>query len=121
MGRFLATAGGCRRVAVCLLPEISGFSARIMRLFALLLCLGLAASRPEPEPQIEVEDVYTLDDPEVTEGYYEGDIELPKFRNAIRNPNGKWPSGIVYYRLSTAFPSTTRATILQAMREMESN
>jgi len=92
-----------------------------MKVCILLLCLGLVAARPEPELQIEVEELETVDDPEVTEGYYEGDIELPKFRNAIRNLNHRWPNGVVYYRISSAFPSSTRSTIIEAMREIETN
>ncbi|KAK7113773.1 hatching enzyme 1.2-like [Littorina saxatilis] len=92
-----------------------------MKLCLLLTFLGLVAGRPEPEPQIEVEELETVEDPEVTEGYFEGDIELPKFRNAIRNLNSRWPNGIVYYRISSAFPSSTHATIVEAMREIESN
>ncbi|KAL8571247.1 hypothetical protein ACOMHN_067711, partial [Nucella lapillus] len=42
-------------------------------------------------------------------------------RNAIRNTDYKWPGGIVHYHISSAFPSTTRATILEAMREIESD
>ncbi|XP_070188360.1 hatching enzyme 1.2-like [Littorina saxatilis] len=87
----------------------------------LVFIIGLVAGRPEPEPQISVEEIETVDDPEVTEGYFEGDIELPKFRNAIRNLNERWPNGIVYYRISSAFPSSTHATIVEAMREIESN
>jgi len=93
-----------------------------MKVCVLLLCLGLVAGRPEPDAQIEVEELDTpVDDPEVTEGFHEGDIDLPKFRNAIRNLSQRWPNGIVYYRISSAFPSTTHATIVTAMREIESN
>ncbi|XP_076458528.1 meprin A subunit beta-like [Babylonia areolata] len=63
----------------------------------------------------------TVDDPEISEGYFEGDIDLNMLRNAVRNPLRKWPDGIVYYVISSAFPSTTRATIIEAMREIESD
>ncbi|KAL8610137.1 hypothetical protein ACOMHN_005912 [Nucella lapillus] len=88
---------------------------------ALLLCLGLVGARPGAELEIEVDEIEVVDNPEVTEGYFEGDIELPRLRNAIRNTDYKWPGGIVHYHISSAFPSTTRATILEAMREIESD
>jgi len=91
-----------------------------MKVCVLLLCLGLVAGRPEPESQITVEvlDAHQ-DDAEVTEGYFEGDIDLPKFRNAIRDKSERWPNGIVHYRISSSFPSTTKATIVTAMRDIE--
>jgi len=92
-----------------------------MRACVLLLCLGLVAAMPEPELLIEVDEIETLDDPEVTEGFFEGDIELPRFRNAVLSTSRKWPGGVVHYTISSSFPSTTRATILEAMREIESN
>ncbi|KAL8623936.1 hypothetical protein ACOMHN_054277 [Nucella lapillus] len=61
------------------------------------------------------------DNPEVTEGYFEGDIDLMQTRNAIRFPERKWPNGTVYYNISDVFPATHRATILEAMREIESD
>ncbi|KAK7491885.1 hypothetical protein BaRGS_00016904 [Batillaria attramentaria] len=86
-----------------------------MKVFFVLLCIGLALARPEiwddEALQITVEDAR----------YFEGDIELPKFRNAIRYSSGKWSSGVVPYVISSSYPSSTRSIILQAMLEMESN
>ncbi|RUS86782.1 hypothetical protein EGW08_005442 [Elysia chlorotica] len=60
-------------------------------------------------------------DPEVTPGYFEGDIELPKFRNAIRSSLLKWPQGRVPYQIHSLYSSEARSNILAAMREIESD
>jgi len=92
-----------------------------MKLCVLLCFLGLTAAAPSAERQITAEFLDTEDYPEAHSGYFEGDIELPKFRNAIRNLNLRWPSGIVYYKLHSSYPSDVKAKIVDAMREMESN
>ncbi|XP_046866966.1 seminal metalloprotease 1-like [Drosophila willistoni] len=42
-----------------------------------------------------------LDDPELTENYYQGDIEYPpiKSRNGIHSETFRWPNGLVYYHI----------------------
>lgn len=87
----------------------------------ILLLLSFVECGPVPELLITVEDVETIDHPEADSGFFEGDIELPRFRNAIRNLNQRWPGGIVYYAIHSSYPADVKATIVAAMREIESN
>lgn len=88
---------------------------------AFFLLATLVASIPTPDLLIAVEDAEINDHPEAQSGFFEGDIELPRFRNAIRNLNARWPSGTVYYSIDTTYPADVKATIVAAMREIESN
>ncbi|GFR82772.1 metalloendopeptidase [Elysia marginata] len=54
-------------------------------------------------------------------GYFEGDIELPKLRNAIRSSLLKWPGGRVPYVIHSIYSSDARSNIIAAMREIESD
>ncbi|KAK7491886.1 hypothetical protein BaRGS_00016905 [Batillaria attramentaria] len=66
-----------------------------MKAWILLICVGLTWALPPP-----------------------ADVE---FRNAIRGTSHKWSGGIVPYVIQSSYPSTTKSTILAAMREIESN
>lgn len=44
----------------------------------------------------------SLDDPELTAGYFEGDIVLPSIqRNGLRSDIHRWPNNLVPYKFST--------------------
>ncbi|XP_025110179.1 zinc metalloproteinase nas-4-like [Pomacea canaliculata] len=89
-----------------------------MRVYFLCLVFGMVWCKPWL--QVDFEELPTLtDNTEVTEGYFEGDIDLPKVRSVIRGANYKWPRNTVYYTISSSYPTATRNLILQAMKEIE--
>jgi len=61
------------------------------------------------------------DNPEITPGYFEGDIDEDMSRNAIRSSIYKWPNGEVPYQIHSVYPTSVRNTILEAMREIETD
>ncbi|KAH8233971.1 hypothetical protein KR032_008405 [Drosophila birchii] len=58
-------------------------------------------------------------DPELTAGYFEGDIILETDRSGLLNPARLWPNGIVPYNISDQFEQPFVDAILQAMRGIE--
>nr|SPP68602.1 Meprins-like metalloprotease MB2 [Colubraria reticulata] len=87
----------------------------------LLLCLGLVRARPQSKLQIQVQKVQTVADPELTSGYFEGDIELPKKRNVIMRDDLLWPNRIVPVQITFDFSTSEWMLIIETMREIESS
>jgi len=42
-------------------------------------------------------------DPELTAGFFEGDIILDNARNGHRNNSFHWPNNLVYYRIADGY------------------
>jgi len=61
------------------------------------------------------------EDPEANSGLFEGDIDQPPQRNAVRNSHLKWPGGVVPYTIHSSYPTSVRQNIEAAMREIESD
>ncbi|KNC22839.1 hypothetical protein FF38_08045 [Lucilia cuprina] len=60
------------------------------------------------------------EDPELTAGYYEGDMLLATNRNGVTNVLKTWPLGIVYYKIDEVFNADQISYIQQAMAAIES-
>ncbi|KAH8378329.1 hypothetical protein KR093_010742 [Drosophila rubida] len=59
-------------------------------------------------------------DPELTGGYYEGDMLLnPQLRNGLRSETYRWPNGIVNYYINRDIDAAHRNQILLGMRFIE--
>ncbi|XP_054083353.1 seminal metalloprotease 1-like [Zeugodacus cucurbitae] len=64
--------------------------------FLLLSVVGGSRALPVDERQ--------EDDPELTAGFFEGDIVLDASpRNGVKNSDKRWPKGIVYYKFMDGF------------------
>ncbi|XP_063428785.1 hatching enzyme 1.2-like [Mytilus trossulus] len=87
-----------------------------------LSLLGLLRATPLPEVQVELLES-PVDNPEETEGFFEGDIELDgETRNAVNTHyyrSATWPNGIVPYEIDSHYSTEVRNTYLQAMKEIE--
>uniref|UniRef100_A0A034WHW1 Metalloendopeptidase n=1 Tax=Bactrocera dorsalis TaxID=27457 RepID=A0A034WHW1_BACDO len=81
--------------------------------FVLLSALGAALALPL---QSVVEE-----DPELTAGYFEGDIVLEaNQRNGLRNETKRWPDNLVYYKFSEGFfDNDHKNHILRGMKIVE--
>jgi len=62
------------------------------------------------------------DNSEASGDFFEGDItgETGQ-RNAIKFDQYKWPGGVVPYHIHSSYPSSVKTTIVEAMREIESD
>lgn len=64
--------------------------------FVLLSALGASLAVPL-RPSVD-------EDPELTAGYFEGDIVLePNERNGLRSETRRWPNNLVYYKFSEGY------------------
>ncbi|XP_050321646.1 seminal metalloprotease 1-like [Bactrocera neohumeralis] len=66
-------------------------------------------------------DLVSEEDPELTAGYFEGDIVLDVApRNGMHNTSLHWPNGIVYYKIWEGFFDQVQETIIKgAMKFIE--
>lgn len=70
-------------------------------LYNVILLLLLTYSYAAP---LESQTVKTVDpDPELTGGYFEGDMEIEVTRNGLIAERKKWPNGVVYYKIDEVF------------------
>ncbi|XP_065358293.1 seminal metalloprotease 1-like [Calliphora vicina] len=60
------------------------------------------------------------DDPELTAGFFEGDIELDFKRNGLKDTTQRWPNGVVLFRIDPVFDTKHSLYILQGMKTIES-
>ncbi|XP_037824847.1 seminal metalloprotease 1-like [Lucilia sericata] len=60
------------------------------------------------------------EDPELTAGYYEGDMLLATNRNGVTDVLKTWPLGMVYYKIDEVFNADQISYIQQAMATIES-
>ncbi|KAH8233970.1 hypothetical protein KR032_008406 [Drosophila birchii] len=75
------------------------------------LCFGIFSAPLDPSNEDQ--------DPELTPGYFEGDIILDTDRSGLLKPARLWPNGIVPYNISDQFEQPFVDGILQAMRGIE--
>jgi len=89
----------------------------------LTICLGIKAAENSTSGLLHVtfQETEFPDDPEITPGYFEGDIDQSGQRNAIKYSQLKWTNKIVPYVIHSIYPDSVRNTILEAMREIESD
>ncbi|XP_016977284.1 seminal metalloprotease 1 [Drosophila rhopaloa] len=81
----------------------------LVTLFLASCCLAA----PATQQRIET-------DPELTAGYFEGDIVLgPEGRNGIRNESLRWPDRIVYYYINSDIDTEHRNHIIRGIRIIE--
>ncbi|XP_052852405.1 seminal metalloprotease 1 [Drosophila gunungcola] len=88
-----------------------------MKTWALILVIPLLAScclaAPATQQRIET-------DPELTAGYFEGDIVLgPDGRNGMRNESFRWPDRTVYYYINSDIDTEHRNHIIRGIRIIE--
>lgn len=70
-------------------------------LYNVILLLLLTYSYAAP---LESQTVKTVDpDPELTGGYFEGDMEIEITRNGLLAERKRWPNGVVYYKIDEIF------------------
>ncbi|XP_065355369.1 zinc metalloproteinase nas-15-like [Calliphora vicina] len=55
------------------------------------------------------------EDPELTAGFFEGDMVLDLTRNGVKNPLRTWPLAIVRYKIDSVFDADHKLYIEQAM------
>lgn len=75
---------------------------RITLNLILLGCLFLGIS-PAPSNKRALEE----SDPELTAGYYQGDMEIDLKRNGLRSELARWPNATVYYKIDEEFGKTS--------------
>ncbi|XP_065358316.1 seminal metalloprotease 1-like [Calliphora vicina] len=83
--------------------------------FFLLLVLYMARCLAGP---VEIERVE--DDPELTSGFYEGDMEVDFTRNGAVDTAKRWPNGVVRFKIQPGFDVNHTLYILQGMKTIES-
>ncbi|XP_014103289.2 seminal metalloprotease 1 [Bactrocera oleae] len=81
--------------------------------FVLLSALGASLAVPL-RPSVD-------EDPELTAGYFEGDIVLePNERNGLRSETRRWPNNLVYYKFSEGyFDNAHKNHVLRGMKILE--
>ncbi|KAH8293081.1 hypothetical protein KR044_000944, partial [Drosophila immigrans] len=85
-------------------------------LFIVLLVLAIVKDL-SAAPAAKVERVET--DPELTPGYFEGDMVLSEQRNGLINETYRWPNRIVYYFINRNIDRLHRKQILLGMQIIE--
>ncbi|XP_018789559.1 PREDICTED: seminal metalloprotease 1-like [Bactrocera latifrons] len=82
---------------------------------SLVMLFVLGTSRALPVDSVSEED------PELTAGYFEGDIVLNAApRNGMSNTSLQWPNGIVYYKFWEGFFDQVQETLIKgAMKTIE--
>ncbi|XP_030384388.1 seminal metalloprotease 1-like [Scaptodrosophila lebanonensis] len=86
-------------------------------LAVLAVILGLSSAvLALPTPRVET-------DPELTAGYYQGDIVLDdeRERTGLRNESYRWPDRIVFYHINSYIDQEHRDHILRGIRIIEEN
>ncbi|XP_017038532.1 seminal metalloprotease 1-like [Drosophila kikkawai] len=81
-----------------------------------LLLLGSLCSGVIPAP---LDTPYEEQDPELTAGYFEGDMDVVLGRNGLLPPTRRWPNAKVPYRISEEFDPLQVAHIELAMKIIE--
>lgn len=56
-----------------------------------------------PTSSVDLEE----EDPELTGGYFEGDMDIDLTRNGVINITRRWPNNTVYYQIDTVFGKLT--------------
>ncbi|XP_037936499.1 seminal metalloprotease 1-like [Teleopsis dalmanni] len=85
---------------------------KIFYVFVVFVYLTVWNSASSTQQRIET-------DPELTAGYFEGDIVLNKDRNGIIKETMHWPNGIVYYNFGDVIDEPHRNHILRGMEMLE--
>ncbi|KAH8341368.1 hypothetical protein KR059_004234 [Drosophila kikkawai] len=81
-----------------------------------LLLLGSLCSDVFPAP---LDTPYEEQDPELTGGYFEGDMDVVLGRNGLLPPARRWPNATVTYKISQEFDPPQVANIELAMKIIE--
>ncbi|TMW47783.1 hypothetical protein DOY81_007121 [Sarcophaga bullata] len=66
------------------------------------------------------DSVYVEEDPELTDGFFEGDMDIDLTRNVIINTAKRWPNKIVRYKFGSGFDVDHVLHVLQGMKSIES-
>ncbi|XP_037960760.1 seminal metalloprotease 1-like [Teleopsis dalmanni] len=85
---------------------------KIFYIFLVFAYLTVCESAPATQQRVET-------DPELTAGYFEGDIVLDNNRNGIITKTRHWPNGIVYYKFGDIIDEPHRNHILRGIEMLE--
>ncbi|XP_046810481.1 seminal metalloprotease 1-like [Lucilia cuprina] len=72
------------------------------------------------DKEVPLEADSTEDDPELTAGFYEGDMEVDLTRNGAVGAAKRWPNGVVRFKIGPVFDVNHTLYILEAMKTIES-
>ncbi|TMW47790.1 hypothetical protein DOY81_007128 [Sarcophaga bullata] len=64
-------------------------------------------------------DYFENEDPELTAGFFEGDMDIVLTRNGLKAASKRWPKGVVRYKIDKIFDEDHVDYIEEAMEEIE--
>ncbi|EDW12868.2 uncharacterized protein Dmoj_GI22585 [Drosophila mojavensis] len=94
-------------------------SAVNMRSFPKIFLLLVLMKSCSAAPAVTSDRVET--DPELTAGYFEGDMIMNEDRNGMIDETYRWPNRIVYYFINSYIDQEHRNHILRGIRILEAN